>query len=99
MDIPIKANVELLDGDGGHTTRVLPNPITRRITHLIVREPGFLGMEREVPIELGILLLIATPVLRVATSAALFLLEGDRRFALIALVVLLLLLLSLFGLG
>jgi uncharacterized membrane protein len=50
-------------------------------------------------IELGILLLIATPVLRVATSAVLFLLEGDRRFALITLVVLLLLLLSLFGLG
>ena len=52
MDIPIEAKVELLDGDGGHTTRVLVNPITRRITHLIVREPGLVAIEREVPIEL-----------------------------------------------
>jgi hypothetical protein len=52
MDIPIAAKVELLDGDGGHTTRVLVDPITRTITHLIVREPGLLGVEREVPIEL-----------------------------------------------
>jgi len=50
-------------------------------------------------IELGLLLLVATPVPRGATAAAPFLLEGDRRFAVIALVALLLLLLSLFGLG
>jgi hypothetical protein len=52
MDIPITAKVELLDADGGHTTRVLLDPITRTITHLIVREPGLLGVEREVPIDL-----------------------------------------------
>ena len=52
MDIPISAKVELLDGDGGHTTRVLLDPITRTVTHLIVREPGLFGIEREVPIEL-----------------------------------------------
>jgi uncharacterized membrane protein len=50
-------------------------------------------------IELGLSLLVATPVPRGATAAAPFLPEGDRRLALIALGVLLLLLLSLFGLG
>jgi hypothetical protein len=52
MDVPMDAKVELLDGEGGHTTRVLLNPISKKITHLIVREPGLLGTEREVPIEL-----------------------------------------------
>jgi hypothetical protein len=52
MDIPIEAKVELLDGDRGHTTRVLLSPISRKITHLIVREPGLVAIEREVPIEL-----------------------------------------------
>jgi sporulation protein YlmC with PRC-barrel domain len=52
MDVPMDAKVELLDGEGGHTTRVLLNPISKKITHLIVREPGLLGIEREVPMEL-----------------------------------------------
>ena len=52
MDIPLDAKVELLDGEGGHTTRVLLNPISKKIIHLIVREPGLLETEREVPIEL-----------------------------------------------
>ena len=47
---------------------------------------------------LGILLLIATPVLRVAASIVLFLQQRDRLYAVITVTVLLLLLLS-FGLG
>ena len=47
---------------------------------------------------LGLLLLIATPVVRVAVSIALFAYEHDRRFVIITTIVLLLLLLS-FALG
>lgn len=46
---------------------------------------------------LGLLVLILTPVARVALSAFLFLEEGDRTFALITLWVLLVLLTSLLG--
>ena len=52
LDIPMNAKVECLDGEGGHTRCVLLNPISKKIIHLIVREPGLLGTEREVPIEL-----------------------------------------------
>jgi uncharacterized membrane protein len=48
-------------------------------------------------IQLGLLLLIATPVTRVALSIAVFALERDRRYVLITLVVLAVLLYSLFG--
>jgi hypothetical protein len=51
MDIPMNAAVECIDGPGGHITRVLLNPITDKITHLVIREPGVLGVEREVPME------------------------------------------------
>jgi uncharacterized membrane protein len=46
----------------------------------------------------GLLVLIATPVMRVATSVAAFFLEGDRLYAVITLAVLAILLVSLFGL-
>ena len=44
----------------------------------------------------GLVVLLATPVLRVAASVAAFTLEGDRLYALITLVVLIILLTSLF---
>jgi uncharacterized membrane protein YfcA/uncharacterized membrane protein len=47
-------------------------------------------------ITLGLLLLIATPVVRVAASIVAFALEGDRRYVVITSVVLLILLFSLF---
>lgn len=50
-------------------------------------------------IELGALLLIATPVVRVAASAALFYLEKDYKYTAITLTVLALLLISLFWIG
>lgn len=48
-------------------------------------------------IEIGLLLLIATPVLRVAFSLVAFALEKDRLYVLLTLIVLVILLLSLFG--
>ncbi len=50
-------------------------------------------------IELGVLLLIATPIMRVAASVLLFFQEGDRVYTAITLAVLLILLWSLFGLS
>jgi uncharacterized membrane protein len=48
-------------------------------------------------IQLGLLLLIATPVTRVVLSVAAFAIQGDRRYVLITLIVLVVLLYSLFG--
>jgi len=48
--------------------------------------------------QLGLLVLIATPVERVAASVIAFLLEGDRLYAGITFAVLVILLVSLFGL-
>jgi uncharacterized membrane protein len=48
--------------------------------------------------QLGLVVPIATPVLRVATSCAAFALEGDRLYAGLTLAVLAILLASLFGL-
>jgi uncharacterized membrane protein len=48
-------------------------------------------------IQFGLLLLVATPVFRVALSVVLFALQRDRRYVVITLVVLCVLLYSLFG--
>ena len=48
--------------------------------------------------QLGLVVLLATPVLRVAASCVAFALEGDRLYAGITLAVLAILLVSLFGL-
>lgn len=50
IDIPINADVQCKDGTCGTSTCVILNPITRRITHLVVRERGRQGLERLVPI-------------------------------------------------
>lgn len=55
---------------------------------------GVLTLQPEAGIGLGILLLIATPVITVMTSAITFAMEHDRRFALISLIVLVILLAS-----
>ena len=63
--------------------------------------PGIVGMARAGHgrglIQLGLLLLIATPVTRVALSIWGFALRRDRRFVVITLVVLAVLLYSIFG--
>ena len=51
MDIPINVTVECIDGPGGRSTAIILNPITDQVTHLVVREPGLLGIERLIPAE------------------------------------------------
>src|SRR5256886_8219801 len=55
---------------------------------------GLLVLHPQAIITLGLLLLIATPIMRVAVSIVLFALEGDRRFVVITVLVLAILLLS-----
>lgn len=55
---------------------------------------GLLELHPAAIIELGLLLLIATPVMTVTTSAIAFVIERDRRFVVIALLVLAILLTS-----
>ncbi len=57
---------------------------------------GAMALKPFAVIELGALLLIATPVVRVAASVVLFLLERDYLYTVITLVVLALLLVSIF---
>jgi uncharacterized membrane protein len=58
---------------------------------------GVLEMNARAIIQFGLLLLIATPVARVAFSAVAFAIEGDRMYVIITLIVLAVLLYSLFG--
>lgn len=60
---------------------------------------GLLILQPQAVITLGLLLLIATPVMRVAVSIVVFLLEHDRRYVVITLLVLTILLLSIFLVG
>ena len=58
-----------------------------------------LALRPQAIIALGLLLLIATPVLRVAVSVVTFALERDRKYVVITLIVLAILLFSIFYLG
>ncbi len=58
---------------------------------------GALGMSGRAIIQLGLLLLIATPVARVLFSAIAFAIERDYMYVVITLIVLAILLYSLFG--
>ncbi len=51
MDIPIDAEVLCADGAYGRSTRIILNPTTEQITHLVVRETTS-GIERMVPLEM-----------------------------------------------
>jgi sporulation protein YlmC with PRC-barrel domain len=51
MDIPLNAEVRCADGPGGRSTYVVLHPKTRRVTHLVVREPGFPHTEWLVPVD------------------------------------------------
>jgi hypothetical protein len=52
MDMPIGAEVQCADGPGGHSTCVILNPVTRRVTHIVVKEKWFPHVERLVPVEI-----------------------------------------------
>ena len=60
---------------------------------------GLLILRPQAVIALGLLVLIATPVVRVAVSVVAFAVEHDRRFVVITLIVLLILLFSIFYVG
>lgn len=77
----------LLSGHTGYGTGEFPNTLTAVWSGIIGGKPFALIM-------LGLLLLIATPVLRVAASVAAFWLEPDRLYAVITLFVLLVLIVS-----
>jgi sporulation protein YlmC with PRC-barrel domain len=51
MEIPINAEVHCADGLCGHLTHVVLNPITREMTHLVVKEQHFPHTEFLVPVE------------------------------------------------
>ena len=52
MDISIDADVQCTDGPGGRSTCVVLNPVTQRVTHIVVKEDGFPRLERLVPVEM-----------------------------------------------
>ena len=52
MDIPVKAEVTCVDGVCGQSTYVIMNPITRQVTHLVVKEDRMPHTERLVPVDL-----------------------------------------------
>ncbi|MEO7911742.1 MAG: PRC-barrel domain-containing protein [Roseiflexaceae bacterium] len=51
MDLPINATIACTNGPGGHSTAIILNPVSDQVTHLVVREPGLLGIERMTPVE------------------------------------------------
>lgn len=52
MDILIDADVTCTDGATGRSTYVILNPVTRRVTHVVVKEGIFPWLERLVPVEM-----------------------------------------------
>ncbi len=54
MDIPMNARVQCADGPHGRTVRVVINPLTRQVTHLVVASDELLASQYLVPIELVI---------------------------------------------
>ena len=51
MEISVGAKVSSTAGKYGNVTSLLVNPATRQVTHVVVKEHGFLGQERMVPIQ------------------------------------------------
>lgn len=79
-------------GFAGQRLLVFPQTLSEVWAGLRVLRP-------QAVIMLGLLLLIATPVMRVAVSIIIFLLERDRRYIVITLIVLAILLFSIFFVG
>lgn len=52
MDISVNAKVHCTDGDAGHVTCVIINPVNDNITHLVAYDGDWLGIERIIPITL-----------------------------------------------
>lgn len=52
MDIPMNAEVYCADGFCGHSTYIIVNPVSRQVTHLVVKEKEAPHTERLVPVKL-----------------------------------------------
>ena len=52
MDIPINAEVYCSDSRCGHSAYIIVNPISRKVTHLVVKEKRAPHSERLVPVKL-----------------------------------------------
>jgi uncharacterized protein YrrD len=51
MDISLHAKVKCQDQKCGKVTCVIVNPVSKLVTHIVVQEKGFIGMERLIPVE------------------------------------------------
>lgn len=51
MDIPINAKVKCQNPECGKIICVIIHPISKLITHIVVQEKGFIGIERLIPVE------------------------------------------------
>jgi uncharacterized protein YrrD len=51
MDIPVNVKVKCQDHECGKTICVIINPISKAVTHIVVQEKGFIGIERLIPVE------------------------------------------------
>jgi sporulation protein YlmC with PRC-barrel domain len=51
MDIPINVEVMCCDGSCGHSTHVVLNPVTDKVSHVVVQEYAFSDDERLIPVE------------------------------------------------
>ena len=52
MDIPVDVEVKCCDRNCGRSTYIVLNPVTKEITHLVVKQREFPHTERLVPIDL-----------------------------------------------
>ncbi|HEX5501536.1 MAG TPA: DUF1634 domain-containing protein [Thermomicrobiales bacterium] len=83
------ASLDALIGGGGHTLAVSPATIARDIA----------AGDPIAVIQLGVLALILTPLIRVGMTAVLFLLERDRVFTIVTAIVFAILIIGLVGVG
>ena len=84
----------------GHSVRLTEAPAEPGPVHLTALLHGVANGDAVSLMDLGLLLLITTPILRVAVLGLGWLIHGDGRFAAVALVVLAMLVLSLMlGIG
>jgi hypothetical protein len=51
MEIPLEAKAQCADGEAGHSTAVIIDPMKFQISHLVVKESAFPFIERIVPLE------------------------------------------------
>ena len=52
MDIPLDVDVHCSDGVGGHCAAVVLNPVTKVLTHVVVKTKGHAHEEYLVPLDL-----------------------------------------------